>query len=128
MKDNMTDTEVIKALKCCVGAEIYGCRACPYAKTTAGCIKRMMSDAIALIEVLKDDVAHWKAENELLEKQRDNFTKQIYKSGIKEFAEKLKGQSLYVAVPVSRDTAKIIEIVPVAQIDRIANEMVGDGI
>lgn len=123
----MNNEEIKKALECCADKDGASCKHCPY---NSDCSKggiRMLTDSLALINRQQADIERLKYLLEREEKATQSFSKQCYKDGIKEFAEKVKNYVKTHCNPYGKpifdyDTSlKILKY-----LDNLLAEMVGE--
>jgi hypothetical protein len=124
----MTDNEIIKAVNYCANAKDYeDCEKCPIKNTCDNHSERFVVVVADLINRQKAEIERLTAKVNRLKKydeERDirlhaRLTADARAEAIKEFAERLKGAKQYSIV-------RHENIVPVAVIDWILKEMVGD--
>lgn len=110
----MTDNDIVKALVTCIAGNCteFGCPLFDE-NDTADCTVCMTK----LIEHALDLINRRTAEIERLEKELNTLTKQCYKSGIKDLAERLREKS-YIQKPYG-----IYGVVDVLEIDNLVKEM-----
>jgi predicted nuclease with TOPRIM domain len=134
----MTDKEIIKALECHKDTDIATCNVCPYDGVSM-CGYKLCNDALDLInrqqaekealiagqETMSKYIEEQQAEIERLQTENNQFDdigkmySEIKSEAIKEFTERLKKAKQY---SIERHE----NIVPVAVIDWLVKEMVGD--
>ncbi len=130
----LTDSEIIKALECCVGdKDGKNCFDCPLWEID-GCQEQLLLDALDIINRQKAEnerltTAHPKT-IESIKKMRDKAKAEAYK----EFAERLKEAPIKCALPLSGLSAKdeiedyfndiMLQVRDV--IDNLLKELVGD--
>lgn len=84
----MSDEEIKKCLECCIS---LSCEGCPL-KNNHGCLTISDKKALDLINRQQAEIERLKYLLEREEKATESFSKQCYKDGIKEFAERLKSK------------------------------------
>ena len=91
----MKDTEIIKALECCIGKS--DCLSCPCEKgASIECLDDLHRYALDLINRRKAEIEQLKIENRILSQKRVSFPERLEvdrkarAEAIKEFAEKLR--------------------------------------
>lgn len=121
----MTDKEIIKALECCT-TEI--CWDCPFEpkeqrKGTIGCCEENIKNALDLIN-------RQKAEIERLKKGYFEVEEAVIKTAkdeaVKDFAERLKAETIEVDVSYGYGREHYTEAVAVIVIDNLVKERVGE--
>ncbi len=126
----MTDNEIIKALECCKKSDKTGdCTKCSL-WTDKQCMQKLFKNILALINRQKVEIERLKEENFkiLAERNREhsycmhyvNMIAKAESKGRKEFAERLKKESVLIYDPTDRATMLII-------IDALLEEMEGEG-
>ena len=139
MPDKLTDTEIIKALECCVRDDsgVQECDGCPYdiydhctpklRKATLDLINRLQAETERLLNLVKNQslmIAEQDKEIKRLKKvqmQLDDLCKMhniIKAEAYKEFAERLKENSIA--------TFSWKGVVMVEEIDNLLKELVGE--
>ena len=113
----MTDNEIIKALECC-SKNPLNCRECGYKGrcNRIDCYDYLKRDALDLINRQQAEIERLKGWQDLLKAEKHSLIKA---EAIKSIAERLKKAKQY---SIERHE----NIVPVAVIDWIVKEMVGD--
>lgn len=109
----MNDEEIKKALECCLETR-HDCSDCLLEKEVY-CTSLLHKSILDLINRQQAEIERLKYLLEREERATESFSKQCYKDGIKEFAERLKAK-----VDLVWDSS-----VDVEDIDRLVAEMVG---
>ena len=116
----MTDNEIIKALECVIGKNMY-CRNCPYTARypMPKCREQCAKDALDLINRQKAEIeiSKTKSFKQQLKKELHRLTvEEIKAEAIKDFAERLKG--------IGRQDGAY-GYIDLYEIDNIVKEMIG---
>lgn len=138
----MTDTEIIKALECCVINNFEACTDCPVRSCSPKCVTRLQVDCLNLINRQKAEIETWKESFNNLDKiARPNlaFVETAKKQAVREFAEKLKESFNSLEYASSKTKRKTLNVdvvksqmdwvlheVTAKEIDDLVKEMVGD--
>lgn len=113
----MNDEEIKKCLECCIS---LSCEGCPL-NDERGCLTISDEKALDLINRQQADIERLKYLLEREEKAKESFSKQCYKDGIKEFAERLKeNQRTFIGDEYA------YEFIPSIEIDVLLAEMAGE--
>lgn len=146
MDKKLTDSEIVKALECCIDTIGVNCGECPYCDNcvTDENTSLMMTDALDLINRLqaeKDTMQHYidhlKAENERLKKSNEMFTdigkmySEIKIEAYKEFAELLHCQCESIINQPHNENVRLISWKVAYEefddkVDNLLKELVGD--
>ena len=127
----ITDSEIIKALECCLKTnQAYKCTECRYYNKTANCLRNLMTDTVDLINRHKTENVKLRLKIEELSKVLSDHikirVKEIKSESIKEFAERVKEESFECDVSSGYGRLCYEDVVTVNSIDVLAKEMVGE--
>ena len=114
----MTDSEIVKALECCVKSDsVIDCFECPYYEVySSRCVDYLCKDALDLINKLE-------AENERLSRITRTMVGEIKAEAYTEFAERLKEKTTAKYKTIDNDYLYEIDT---NFINNLLKEMVGE--
>ena len=126
MDKNLTDSEIVKALECCVNWKKEGdCAKCPAYERPSFCIKEVRTRSLDLINRLQ-------AENESKQATIDSFTdigklySEIKAEAYKEFAERLKEKAQKTEIVCSGALITTNYSISAKKFNNLLKELVGD--
>lgn len=133
----MTNSEIIKALRCHIGEEDKRCQICPYTIYGAYCLENLLPDLLKLIDGQIAELKKLKYENEFYKKEYipelqnacqeriiddARMCQKLKKSAIQEFAERLKDKS-HNYYPSIDSYCTSRHVVLISDIDNLVKEM-----
>ncbi len=124
--EKFTDKEIIKALECCDDFE--WCGHCSLQGVT-DCRTVLTENALDLINRQQAEIEQWKAEANKYQNwwcQEIDIVQTSNSEAIKEFAERLKENTIDVDVSYGYGREHYTEAVAVIEIDNLVKEMIGE--
>lgn len=103
----MSDNDIKKALECCIADNASRCGECAYIGIVGCCFKKMMPDALDLINRQQAEIERLQKDNEYILMQHkfdrrpngdcwNDVIEKAKSEAIKDFAERLNKHSVYV--------------------------------
>ena len=123
--DEMIDTEIIKALECCLDNSPLTCKDCPMfnvTNSTMVCSKIVTKFALDLINRQQAEIERLNNNLSAMVVTMRNSAKATRNEAIKEFAERLKEKKQEVFTAVNDSSYAVT----VYKIDNLVKEMVGE--
>ena len=121
----MTDNDIIKALECLSGEEIF-CKDCGFSRLESrgfACKKNVSIAALDLINRQKAEIEMLKAYDEMA----DGYADAVEQNAIKEFAERLKAETISFVEYDEGGWGERVTAVKTSSIDNLVKEMTEKG-
>lgn len=111
----MNEKDILKALECHQSAR-PNCAECPFHKRPEDCLESLQRDALELIKSQQTEIKRLNTNMDSMVAEHSRLIANAKSEAIKEFAERLKGESELV-IPY--------RLVSVDEIDNLVKEMTG---